>query len=550
MNSTTAQPLPHTVLLTTTYSYLRTTALLLYLYPLGTLTTAFVLYLTTLSIYRLLFHPLRHFPGPTLAKLSRLYEVYFDIFSPGFVFHAEKVLHPKYGKVVRVGPNRLRVADGESWFEIHAVTTPFTKDPSFYRAFNRSTSLFSLIDNQEHKERRKLLMPLFTRKSILQLTPLVRQKARLLVEKWGELCEAETSDDGFTTVDVGKGFMALTADLVGEYIYGESYNILNSADLSHPLLDTVAAFPSFLYIGKLAPWISPLIERLPERIIGTLNPGTLALKHTQVEAEARINALQASSVPTTPTASILLDKASSPSPFPAQPALPTNLITELAPVYPSAHILATDASTILTASLLSTSYTLTHLTHHLALLQESSSAQTRVLSELLSAYPGGLSDFLLNVQLEVLEKMPYLTAFIKESLRLSYGIAGGLRRLSPKRETKLAGLAIPPGTEVVSSIYTLHHTAEFFPNPDIFNPERWLPTPAAKEGENNERNMVAFGTGRRMCLGKELALLEIYTVVGAVVLGFEVRGEGEWKWKERWLPVRVGGGEVGLRRRR
>src|SRR5690606_38723979 len=112
----------------------------------------------------------------------------------------------------------------------------------------------------------------------------------------------------------------------------------------------------------------------------------------------------------------------------------------------SAHDLATDASTIFMAGMLSTQYNLSFTLHQLAVMEEKDGSQTRILSELLSAYPSGLSDLLANADLEVLEQLPYLNAFIKESLRLTYGVAGGLLRLSPPKEMTLAGLKIPPRT--------------------------------------------------------------------------------------------------------
>lgn len=118
MSNTTSPPLPHTLLLPPLLTHTKTVLLLLYLYPLPSFLTLTLLYLSTLTLYRLAFHPLRHFPGPTLAKISFLYELYYDLFSPGFTFHAEERLHPKYGKVVRIGPGRLRVADGEVWFQV------------------------------------------------------------------------------------------------------------------------------------------------------------------------------------------------------------------------------------------------------------------------------------------------------------------------------------------------------------------------------------------------------------------------------------------------
>lgn len=49
------------------------------------------------AIYRLYFHPLSRFPGPTVAGLTRWYEFYYDVIKPGqFIWKIES-LHRKYG---------------------------------------------------------------------------------------------------------------------------------------------------------------------------------------------------------------------------------------------------------------------------------------------------------------------------------------------------------------------------------------------------------------------------------------------------------------------
>lgn len=55
-------------------------------------------YLVTLAIYRLFFHPLSKFPGPKLAAITRYYEAYYDIIHNGqYGFEIAK-MHKKYGK--------------------------------------------------------------------------------------------------------------------------------------------------------------------------------------------------------------------------------------------------------------------------------------------------------------------------------------------------------------------------------------------------------------------------------------------------------------------
>jgi hypothetical protein len=76
------------------------------------------------------------------------------------------------------------------------------------------------------------LTPLFKRKSIVRLTPLVTEKTKLLLERWGVMCDADEGKtvrrkdgkgEGWTEVSTQDGFAALTADVLMEFLFGKSY---------------------------------------------------------------------------------------------------------------------------------------------------------------------------------------------------------------------------------------------------------------------------------------------------------------------------------------
>lgn len=73
---------------------------------------------------------------------------------------------------------------------------------------------------------------------------------------------------------------------------------------------------------------------------------------------------------------------------------------------------------------------------------------------------------------------------------------------------------IPPGTQVGVCTYALHHNEEYFPEPFVFRPERWL---AEESGEGRLARMhsvfVPFSVGPRACAGKSMAYLEMSLVV-------------------------------------
>lgn len=72
-----------------------------------------ILNIACLIIYRLIFHPLRHIPGPFLARLTYGYQMYYDVYLGGLMPRNLAKLSQKYGPVVRIAPDRVHVNDPE-----------------------------------------------------------------------------------------------------------------------------------------------------------------------------------------------------------------------------------------------------------------------------------------------------------------------------------------------------------------------------------------------------------------------------------------------------
>lgn len=116
--------------------------------------------------------------------------------------------------------------------------------------------------------------------------------------------------------------------------------------------------------------------------------------------------------------------------------------------------------------------------------------QTRLRNELRSA-PANVP----------IDSLPYLDAVIKEALRLTPPIPMSLPRYVPVGGREIDGFFIPEGTIVSSQPYTVHRfDEEIFPDPERFNPERWM-----EEKGANERNRLffAFAIGGRGCTGRK-----------------------------------------------
>lgn len=78
--------------------------------------SCFLIYQICLTIYRLFFHPLRHFPGPKLAATTRLVEHYYQIFQGGQFPFAYRKWHDQYGPIIRINPDELHIRDS-AWYE-------------------------------------------------------------------------------------------------------------------------------------------------------------------------------------------------------------------------------------------------------------------------------------------------------------------------------------------------------------------------------------------------------------------------------------------------
>jgi cytochrome P450 len=112
-----------------------------------------------------------------------------------------------------------------------------------------------------------------------------------------------------------------------------------------------------------------------------------------------------------------------------------------------------------------------------------------------------------------LDQLAYLEAVVKEGLRVFPSIPMSLPRCIPAGGATVDGQWLPGGTIVSCQPYSMHRMDEgVFPNPDDFEPQRWL-----EEKASTERNRLffAFSNGGRACIGRQQvqtmqALLGVY----------------------------------------
>jgi cytochrome P450 len=101
--------------------------------------------------------------------------------------------------------------------------------------------------------------------------------------------------------------------------------------------------------------------------------------------------------------------------------------------------------------------------------------------------------------------LPYLRMVVDEAMRL-YPPAWGLSRQALSDDT-LGGYRLPRGWLAFVIPYALHRHPRYWPNPDVFDPERFSPEQSA-----NRPKFVylPFGAGPRRCIGDQFALIETH----------------------------------------
>jgi cytochrome P450 len=121
--------------------------------------------------------------------------------------------------------------------------------------------------------------------------------------------------------------------------------------------------------------------------------------------------------------------------------------------------------------------------------------------------------------------LPYLGAVVKEALRIHPAVGLNLERIVPDGGVTLCGQFFPEGTVVGCNVAVIHFNKEVYgANYPVeeFRPERWLEA-SSEQRSLMDRSFLAFGSGKRTCIGKNISLLEIHKVVPLLLKRFKVK---------------------------
>lgn len=129
-----------------------------------------------------------------------------------------------------------------------------------------------------------------------------------------------------------------------------------------------------------------------------------------------------------------------------------------------------------------------------------------------------------------LSKLPYFQALIKETYRLHP--AGPL--LVPHKaesQVEISSYTIPKNTQILINVWAIGRDPRVWPNPNSFQPERFLNTKIDFKGHDFQ--LIPFGSGRRMCPGLALADRMLQLTVAYLIHNFD------WKLQPGIKPEEI-----------
>lgn len=433
---------------------------------------------------------LRGVPGPVTARFSDVWR-FRAMRSKGWPARLV-ALHKKHGKLVRIGPNHISVSDPAAIPIIYSTNPVWPKGPSYYGAATvskgRTVPSVIAMGEAQHTAVRKSAGRHFTTNALLDYEPSIEAaNAELL-----RVLEAHPM------TDIANYLQCFAMDVLMRIAFSESLGFIEKgADVDGILAAVVARFDHWGHWAAL-PGADYLFNK-------SLLAGKLRKKGDSPLARVSLAQIQKrkGTMAAKPDRMDLLQK------FLEGQAKYPNIVSD-------DQILGIIMSTIGAGA----DTTAGTLAYTLYLLCKHPSAAHVLRSELDgAAREGGLSS---PPKWSEVNRLPYLDAVLKESMRIIPIASWGLDRIVPPGGAMISGTYLPGGVVVGCSIDAVHLDEDVYGRDATnFRPERWL---EADEDQRRrmDRAYLAFSAGKRTCTGIHIAWLEMKKTLPLLLMNFEV----------------------------
>ncbi|XP_030755085.1 cytochrome P450 3A19-like [Sitophilus oryzae] len=121
------------------------------------------------------------------------------------------------------------------------------------------------------------------------------------------------------------------------------------------------------------------------------------------------------------------------------------------------------------------------------------------------------------IEIDHLPKLKYTERVISESMRILPPVNMVARYIN--KDIQIGDKTFPKGANVLIYTLALHRNSKYWPNPEKFDPDRFLPEEIAKRPSSC---YIPFSWGPRNCIGKVYAMMSMKVVVANVIRNFRV----------------------------
>ena len=126
--------------------------------------------------------------------------------------------------------------------------------------------------------------------------------------------------------------------------------------------------------------------------------------------------------------------------------------------------------------------------------------------------------------MDLLDQMTYTKAVVKETLRYRPPVIM-VPYLVKKDFPVTPGYTAKKGSMIIPSVWPATHDPAAYPEPESFNPDRWI----TGDAEKQVKNWLVFGTGPHYCIGQTYAQLNLAVMIGKAAM--------ELDWKHHPTPI-------------
>jgi len=408
----------------------------------------------------------------------------------------------------------------------------------------RTPSLVFTTDEAQHAMMKRPIAPAFSLSTLVEFEPLIDSTTAVFLSRLDELF-ASTGN----TCDLGQWLQWYAFDVIGELTFSKRLGFLERAEDVEGICASVAAnFDRCSVLGQM-PWLDLLTYKNPIYQYSFAKPvSNPVVSFGQRRLQERLDGEDGESAELDIADAALRQKVLHGT-IPSKPDFLSRFLTlheDQPDVVIDRQLLAYLFANI-NAGSDTIGSTVRAIFYHLL---KNPRSLSDLVSELQQAQNAGKLTLPLPTWSEC-QSLPYLNAVVKEALRINPALSLPMERVVPASGLQIGFTTLAAGTVVGINPWVLHRDARIFGRDAAeWNPRRWLENDVEKI-KYMDQHMLSFGAGKRTCLGKNIAMLELTKLVPALLMRYDMQladPERGWKVINSWV-IRQEGLEVIMSKR-